>query len=48
MQVPESTLELGRKITESGSPVACMGSPSEQELQQGLDLEKNRFSKAVQ
>ncbi|XP_062859085.1 proteasome activator complex subunit 4B isoform X2 [Trichomycterus rosablanca] len=46
--VPESALELGRKITESGRPAAFMGSPSEQELQQGLALEQTKYLNAVQ
>ncbi|XP_053094465.1 proteasome activator complex subunit 4B isoform X1 [Pangasianodon hypophthalmus] len=45
--VPQITLELGRKITESGNPVAHMGPPSEQELEQGLALERARNLEAV-
>ncbi|XP_053495926.1 proteasome activator complex subunit 4B isoform X1 [Ictalurus furcatus] len=45
--VPQSTLEIGRKITESSSPVAHMGPPSEQELEQGLALERARNLQAV-
>lgn len=47
VQVPQSTLEIGRKITESSSPVAHMGPPSEQELEQGLALERARNLQAV-
>ncbi|TSK14769.1 Proteasome activator complex subunit 4B [Bagarius yarrelli] len=45
--VPQSTLELGRMITESGSPAAHLGAPSEQELEQGLALEQARNLEAV-
>lgn len=47
VQVPQSALELGCKITGSGNPVAHIGSPSEEELKQGLALEQVRNQDAV-
>lgn len=46
--VPQSTLEMGRKIAESDYPPPHIGPPSEQELQQGLLLEQARNQDAVQ
>lgn len=45
--VPQSTLELGCKITESGSPAAHIDPPLEQELEQGLGSEQTRNLEAV-
>lgn len=47
MQVPQRTVEIGRKIIESDSPVALRSPPSEQELEQGLALEQARNLEAV-
>lgn len=47
VQVPQSTVEIGCKISESDSPVAHISPPSEQELEQGLALEQARNLDAV-
>ncbi|KAL7869287.1 hypothetical protein AOLI_G00132750 [Acnodon oligacanthus] len=44
----QSMLELGRKISETGSPTPHMGSPSEQEIEKGLALQQAKNLEAVQ
>lgn len=47
-QVPEGILELGQKISKSGSPFPQMDSPSEQEVEMGLTQQKAKNLDAVQ
>ncbi|XP_016085953.1 proteasome activator complex subunit 4B-like [Sinocyclocheilus grahami] len=46
--VPESAVLLGRHITDSSQPTPHIGTPTEQELEQGLALQQDKNHEAVQ
>uniref|UniRef100_W5L008 Proteasome activator subunit 4b n=1 Tax=Astyanax mexicanus TaxID=7994 RepID=W5L008_ASTMX len=46
--MPQSTLELGLKISQSGNPAPSINLPSEQELEKGLTLQQAKNLDAVQ
>ncbi|KTG47925.1 hypothetical protein cypCar_00026947 [Cyprinus carpio] len=46
--VPESAVLLGRRITDSSQPTPHIGTPTEQELKQGLALQQDKNQEAVQ
>lgn len=48
LQVPESAVLLGQGITKSSQPTPHMGTPSDQELEQGLALQKAKNQEAVE
>uniref|UniRef100_A0A8C1FD07 Proteasome activator subunit 4b n=1 Tax=Cyprinus carpio carpio TaxID=630221 RepID=A0A8C1FD07_CYPCA len=46
--VPESAVLLGQRITDSSQPTPHIGTPTEQELEQGLALQQDKNKEAVQ
>lgn len=48
LQVPENAVLLGQSITKSSQPTPHMGTPTDQELERGLALQKAKNQDAVE